>query len=208
MIKSPLEHQIQQQEMKNSGWRFDKINSLTVYFYKTGELNGSIYIKTPLRSDPILNIEINDKYCFLWSILAYLHPCNANHPKRVSNYGQYFNELNIKGFDFANGFKCSDVHKFNELNNITINIFELNFYRYQNKWRQTLVPIEVSKNDSDRLVDVFFYKNHCVLIKQLHKFLGNHNCNYACRRCLNSYTSQNVLIKHKQQFGEQHITSL
>ena len=27
-------------------------------------------------------------------------------------------------------------------------------------------------------------------------------------RCLNSYTSQNVLIKHKQQCGEQDITSL
>ena len=25
-IQSPLEHQIQQQEMKDSGWRFDKIN--------------------------------------------------------------------------------------------------------------------------------------------------------------------------------------
>ena len=32
-IKSPLEHQIQQQQMKDSGWRFDKINSKTVYFY-------------------------------------------------------------------------------------------------------------------------------------------------------------------------------
>ena len=30
--KSPLEHQIQQQEMKDSGWRFDKIISLTVFF--------------------------------------------------------------------------------------------------------------------------------------------------------------------------------
>ena len=28
----PLEFQIQQQEMKDSGWRFDKINSVTVYF--------------------------------------------------------------------------------------------------------------------------------------------------------------------------------
>ena len=35
-IKSPLEHQIQQQELKDSGWRFDKVNSMTVYFYKTG----------------------------------------------------------------------------------------------------------------------------------------------------------------------------
>ena len=29
---SPLEFQIQQQEMKNSGWSFDKINSMTIYF--------------------------------------------------------------------------------------------------------------------------------------------------------------------------------
>ena len=29
-IISPLEYQIQQQEMKDSGWRFDKINSITI----------------------------------------------------------------------------------------------------------------------------------------------------------------------------------
>ena len=85
-IKSPLEHQIQKREMKNSGWRFDKINSLTIYFYKTGDLNGSNYVKTPLRSNAILNIENNDNYCFIWSKLASLHPCNNNHPNRVSKY--------------------------------------------------------------------------------------------------------------------------
>ena len=69
-VRSPLEHQIQQHEMKDSGWRFDKINSTTVFFYKTGEMNGSNYVKIPLRSYAILNIENNDKYCFLWSILA------------------------------------------------------------------------------------------------------------------------------------------
>ena len=31
-IKSPLEHQIQKQEMNDSGWRVDKNNSMTVYF--------------------------------------------------------------------------------------------------------------------------------------------------------------------------------
>ena len=69
--RSPLEHQIQQQEMKDSGWRFDKINSMTIFFHKTNEMNGSNYVKIPLRSNAILNIENNDKYCFLWSILAY-----------------------------------------------------------------------------------------------------------------------------------------
>ena len=31
-IKSLLENQIQQQEMKDCGWRFDKINSMAIYF--------------------------------------------------------------------------------------------------------------------------------------------------------------------------------
>ena len=83
-VKSPLEHQVQQQEMKDSGWRFDKINSMIIYFYKTGELNGSNYTKIPLRTNAILNIENNDKYCFILSILASLHTCNNNHPNRVS----------------------------------------------------------------------------------------------------------------------------
>ena len=39
-INTPLKHQTQQQEMKYSGWRFDKINSMTKYFYKTGAING------------------------------------------------------------------------------------------------------------------------------------------------------------------------
>ena len=60
-VRSPLENQIQQQEMKDSGWSFDKINSLTVYFYKPGELNGSNFFKVPMRSNAILNIQNKDK---------------------------------------------------------------------------------------------------------------------------------------------------
>ena len=116
-VVSLLEYQKQQQEMRDSGWRFDKINSMTIYLYKTGELNGSHYVRIPLRTNAILNFESIDKYCFLWSILASLHLCNNNHPKRFSNYRQYFKELDINGFDFPRGFKCSDVHKFIEINN-------------------------------------------------------------------------------------------
>ena len=207
-ITFPLERQIQQQEMKDSGWRFDKLYSMTIYFYETTELDGSNYIKIPLRSNSILNIENNDKYCFLWSILAWLHPCNNNHPNRVSNYKQYFNELNIQDFDFTNGFKCSDVHKFNELNNLSVNIFELNFYQDQNQWKHKLIPIEISKNDSDRIIDLAIYKNHYVLIKKLDVFLGDHNKKFICRRCLSSYTNENMLIKHKPKCENNDITSI
>ena len=78
------------------------------------------YVKIPLRSNAILNIENNEKYCFLWSIFAYLHSCNNNHPNRVSNYRQYLEELIIQSFDFTSGLQCSDVHKFNEVNNLSV----------------------------------------------------------------------------------------
>ena len=207
-VVSPLEHQIQTQEMKNAGWRFDKIKSMTVYSYKTGELNGSNYVRIPLRSNAILKFGNNDKYCSLWSILASLHPCNNIHPNRVSNYRQCFDELNIQGFDFTNGFKSSDVHNFNELNNLSDNMFEINFYQDQNQWKHKLIPIEVSENDSDRVIDLAIYKNHYVLTKRIDVFLGDHNKKFICRRCLNSYTSENMLMKHKQKCENNDTTTI
>ena len=82
-IKSQLEHQIQIQETKDSGWIFDKIISMKKSFYRNGELDGSSYVKIALRSNATLNIQNVDKHCFIWSILAYLHPCNISHPTRV-----------------------------------------------------------------------------------------------------------------------------
>ena len=109
---------------------------------------------------------------------------------RVTNYKQNFDESKIEGFDFTNGFKCSDVHNFEKLNNLFINIFELNFYQDQNKWKHNLIPIKVSKNDSDKVIDLILYKNHYALIKKTNVFLGDHHKKFICRRCLNSYTSE------------------
>ena len=74
-VKSQLEHQIQFQETKESGWIFDKINSMKTRFYKTEELNGSSYVKIPLRSNALIKIKNTDNYCFIWSISASFHPC-------------------------------------------------------------------------------------------------------------------------------------
>ena len=127
-VKLQLEHPIQVQETKESGWISDKINSIKIRFYKTGVIKGSRYVKIPLESNAILKTEIRDKFCFLSSKLASLHSCKSDHHNGVSNYKQFFNELNIEGFDFSNRFKCSDGHKFEKLNNLSINIFELNIY--------------------------------------------------------------------------------
>ena len=54
----------------------------------------------------------------------------------------------------------SNVHKFEKFKNVSINIFELNFYQGHNKWRHKQIPNIVLKNDSARVIDLIIYKNH------------------------------------------------
>ena len=49
IIQWTLENTIQAVEMEESGWNFQRINTLSISFYKSGELNGSSYVKNPLR---------------------------------------------------------------------------------------------------------------------------------------------------------------
>ena len=64
-VRSQLDHQILVQANRESGWIFDKINSMKISFYKTVELNGTSNVKIPLRSNAILYVQNNDKYCFI-----------------------------------------------------------------------------------------------------------------------------------------------
>ena len=57
-------------EVKESGWKFQRIYTMGISFYKCGGLNGTKYGKIPLRSSASVNIRNDSKYCFIWSILA------------------------------------------------------------------------------------------------------------------------------------------
>ena len=156
-----------------------------------------------MRSAAVINYQNDEKYCFLWSTLGHLHPIadakNGN-PTRVSNHRQCFDVLNNQGFDFLNGFTCSDVHKCRQINNSCMNVFELNFYKHDyDIWRYRFFPIEISESKSERLIRLMFYKNHYILIKKSHVSLGTYGCKFLCTRCLSTYSSRNVLTKHKQR---------
>lgn len=71
-------------------------------------------------SHGLLNIQNEDNKCFLWSILAALHPVQRHH-ERVSNYIQYEDTLNFQGIDFP--ISLSRVEKFEKQNKLTINVF-------------------------------------------------------------------------------------
>ena len=66
----------------------------------------------------------------------------------------------------------------------------------QNK--NKLFPIEISKNESDKVIDLLIYKNHYALIKKLNVFIGKEKCRYVCRKSLTSYTTHSMLVKLKK----------
>ena len=126
-----------------------------------------------------------------YSILAGLHPCKKDDSNRVSNYRQCFEELNNESFDFSDGFRCSDVHKFEILINLTFDSIEMKFYQDKTEWKHNLMPIGSSKNDSDKNNDWLTYENHYALIKKLKVFIEDHHEKLICRRCL-SYLQMKI----------------
>ena len=201
-IMTDLDNEIENRDMEGAGWNVQGINHLKIYFHKTNPINGMTYKKFPIRTNSILNIQNNDTYCFLWSILASIHPVDKD-PHRVSKYIPYQNELNINDIDFTNGLKITDINKFENLNNqLSINVFE---YTTDEENDYKLVPLYISKNiENRRIIDLILYKNHYILLKKLHVFIGKHDNIYVCRNCLSSYSVQSELTIHKKLCGNKN----
>ena len=162
-IMSDLDNEIERREMEGSGWDMQGIKHLKIYFHKTNPLNGRTYVKFPIRSNSILNIQNKDAYCFLWSILANIHPVDKD-PQRVSKYIPYQNELNINNIDFSDGMKICDIPRFEKLNHqLSINAFE---YSTDNENDYQLAPLYISKhNEYRKIIDLILYKNHYIYLK-------------------------------------------
>ena len=92
--------------------------------FKYHDIRASSYCKLPksfCNSKSIVNIQNNDNYCFLWSILAHKYKVDS-HRERVSHYENYFHELNQGDIQFP--MKIKDIQTIEGLNNLNINVFE------------------------------------------------------------------------------------
>ena len=79
-------------EGQGSGWRLSCIDWVAIHCSKHSPITGSFYIPTPKSikgRHAITNIRNKDDLCFLYSILAHIHPIERN-PNWVSNYEPFF----------------------------------------------------------------------------------------------------------------------
>lgn len=89
-------------------------------------LQGSSYLRLPrelVDKKAVLNIKNDDERCFVWSVLAALHPVHRkDHPENSYHCKKYVNELNLDGIEFP--MKVSQIAKFERQNTtISVNVF-------------------------------------------------------------------------------------
>ncbi|XP_060530461.1 uncharacterized protein LOC132704468 [Cylas formicarius] len=112
---------------RDSGWALQELLHLEIGINKYNPLRASSYVRLPKEIEAkkaVLNLQNTDEKCFMWSILAALHPIHwTNNANRVSNYVEFQNELDFTGIDFP--VKLKDISTFERLNEISVNVYGL-----------------------------------------------------------------------------------
>ena len=153
-----------------------------------------IDLRSPRKG--LINIKNKDQKCFLWCHVRHINP-SKEHPERILKTDKKIaEELNYDGIEFP--VQEKDFNKIEIKNNICINVFG-----YENR---LVFPIYISdqkfKDSMDLLLLIDNDKSHYVYIKDFNRFMfhktKNKNKKWFYKSCLQCFSKENVLIKHKE----------
>lgn len=185
-----------------------KILSLELRINRYVPLKGSSYIELPAKikaKKAAINVLNNDQKCFLWSILAALHPVNSkNNPERIHHYREFEHEFDqeLEGIEFP--VSLDKVKLFEKRTGISINV-----YAYDEKL--VVYPLIITDEERQDHVDLLYIKNdhdsHYCYIKNLSALTRsqktkNHNKIWVCKRCLTHFGREDLLNTHKEYCKE------
>ena len=193
------------QQLEGSGFVLNGIVNVILEIYKINDIQASSWVELPEKyknNKSIINIKNDDQFCFLWCILAHICPVE-DHKLRTSSYSMHFNKLKLKGLEFP--MKVKDIPKFENLNNLNVNVFELT-----NSVRSSaLTPIHISKNYLHPQIDLLLFENHYWLITKLHCLINrDSHMKWVCRRCLTAFSSEDILNQHIDRCQKQQPTNI
>lgn len=203
---------VEEFELNGSGWQFLSIIELEVGTNLYDVIRGSSYIELPKflkDKKAIINVEnVNDEYCFKWTVLSALFPRERN-PQRCSVYREYEDRVNFIGLEFP--MKLSKISKFEEMNpTISINV-----YAYD-EVKKIVYPIRLTKNVKESHIHMLLLsdtigegfadieekrRTHYCWIKNMSRLIRNqitksNRMIHFCDRCLQHFTSSIRLDEH------------
>ena len=198
-------------DLQGSGWQLKEIKDLKLNIGRYKPLRGRGYLELPKAikgNKAILNIQNNDDKCFLWCILAALHPLDyEDHPNRVSKYIPYVDELNMEGIEYPVCF--SDIPKFVKQNNISVQVIG---YK-----KETYFPAYQTYPGLEKHVSLLLFEkdgqSHYCLIRNVDRMLSSqtkHNGKRLhCSYCFHGFGTEKLLNNHReycQKYGYQVVT--
>ena len=185
-----------------SSWSVLSVERLELHIALYIPISASSYVATPFyiaQKKAIVNIQNEDNFCFLWSVLATLHPVPTN-PRRPSNYESFKKELNITNVKFT--LAVFDVVKFKKLNaTIFVSVFA-----FEDR-SSCIYPLHITSFEGRQhhanlllIVDEKTGKSHYTLIRNMSRLLDDRTINktahYYCNYCLHGFISQDLLDNH------------
>ena len=153
-----------------------------------------VELRSPRKG--LINIKSKDQKCILWCHVRHINP-SKEHPERIKKTDKKIAEkLDYDRIEFP--VQEKDFGKIEVKNNICINVFG-----YENG---LVFPIYVSDQKFEHSMDLLLLidddKSLYVYIKDFDRFMfhktRNKNRKWFCKSCLQCFSRESVLIKHKE----------
>ncbi|MCG8373491.1 MAG: Rho termination factor N-terminal domain-containing protein, partial [Balneolales bacterium] len=191
-------------QSEGSNWTIESIENVTLHTVRHNPLSGSSYIPLPAKiknKGAIINMKNEDNECFKWCVTRALNPVDKNAERISKILRKQSLELNWEGLKWP--MELKDIHKFERLNEITVNVLGLD--------GTEVYPLRLSKSNHPTEINLLLIhddkKQHYCLIKDMSRLLAsqttkNERKEFYCMRCLNSFGRRDLLDDHKELCGQ------
>ena len=189
-------------QRRGSNWQFASVVKLEINSFRYVPLRGRSYIPLPKKltvKKAIINMKNEDDQCFKWAVTRALNPVDKNAERIDNNLRERAEELNWDGIKFPVCSRSQNIGTFEKSNDLSVNILGYD--------KGYVYPVRISPKQRERVVDLFLIsdgkKQHYCVVKSLSRLLASQVSNtkwkiYICRRCLNSYDSEDKLKLHQE----------
>ena len=191
-----------------SGWTLEENKALVLEMVEYQPIGASSYIELPkflFHKKAIINVKNEDQKCFMWSVLAALHPADHN-PQRITHYEPFEDELNFTGIEFP--VSVDQISQFEKLNpHISVTVLGYDKLSFnEDEENLGLFPLRVPDECRECHVVLLHWgeedNHHYACVKNLNRLLAHtkahHDQTHFCERCFQGFTKPDLLHNHTE----------
>lgn len=216
-------------QTERSSLKFRRIGNVQIQLVKATAIAGSgknndlpEWLQNKKCTINIDNDRDNDKLCFLYAIAAnFFHNNNTfnnnnnnTNLNRIEKYREYVKEhfnFSMLLFPVDPIKHSSRIKKFEQINNMSINIFKIN-NSIDESIKEEVVPIYITNQDKFNKyphINLLYHENHFWTVTKLHVLLRpkNKKCKNAyqrCNYCFELLSTFNKIKMHEEFNCQQH----